>query len=183
MQEGSLPDPSGGPGVEIASFYIGKSLVTNAQYEAFDPVHERCEISSSDDDPVVNVGCRDAEAYCAWYAALSKKAFRLPTDDEWTFACRAGRDAPPWGEDAAKAGEFAWLAENSGGRTHAVETLKANAFGLHDLIGLAWEWTAPGILRGGSFRTSACDASCALRRVERDDARFDDAGFRIVRGL
>jgi formylglycine-generating enzyme required for sulfatase activity len=158
-------------------------MVTNAHYEAFDAQHARCETSSGDDDPVVNVSFREAEAYCAWYAALSNKAFRLPTDAEWTFACRAGRDAPPWGDDAARAGEFAWLAESSGGRTHEVETLKANAFGLHDLLGLAWEWTAPGILRGGSFRTSAREVGCALRRVEDEDARFDDAGFRIVRAL
>ena len=131
----------------------------------------------------MNVAHAEAAAYCDWYAELSKKAFRLPTEIEWTFACRAGRDLPPWSDEEARAPEFAWLAENSGGRTHEVETLKANTYGLHDMIGLAWEWTAPGILRGGSFRTSVRDVARGMLRQQPEDARLDDAGFRIVRSL
>jgi len=174
--------------VEMPSLYIGKSVITNAQYEAFDPGRARTEASAGDDEPALGVSLPQAQAYCAWYAALSGKPFRLPSDDEWEWACRGGSSARwPWGDDAARAAEFAWTAENSEGRAHPVESLRANALGLHDMMGLAWEWTAsathPPFLRGGSFRTSIREVDCATRLEPSGGAPPDAAGFRIVRDL
>src|SRR5687768_8053217 len=59
--------------VSLRAIYIGKSVITNAQYEAFDSAHERSPLSDGDDQPVTRVSFREAVAYCHWYAALSKK--------------------------------------------------------------------------------------------------------------
>jgi formylglycine-generating enzyme required for sulfatase activity len=190
---------------DVASFYLGKSLTTNDQYEAFDPSHARCEASSGDDEPAVNVSFREAVAYCEWYSRLSGKRFRLPSELEWELACRGpSGGGAPWGEDLERAGDFAWHAGNSGGRCHAVETLRGNAVGVHDTLGLAWEWTSspyvlheaashddrddlgvtgPRVLRGGSFRTPARELSPTVRRPGPEDLRADDLGFRIARSL
>ena len=178
-----------GPGV--AALYVGKSVITNAQYEAFDPAHARAAVASGDDEPVVGVSFDEAAGYCEWYARISQKAFRLPTDAEWDHACRSGREGRwPWGDDASLGAARAWTLENSAARTHDVESLRANPFGLHDTIGLAWEWTSsPGVpaatrlVRGGSFRTPLAEATCDVRRVRGDAERRDDVGFRIVRPL
>jgi formylglycine-generating enzyme required for sulfatase activity len=172
--------------VELPSLYVGKSVITNAQYEAFDPGHGRPATSPGDDHPVIGVSLPQAQAYAAWYAALSGKAFRLPTDDEWEWACRGGTTGRwPWGDDPGRAAELAWTAESSDGRTHEIGTRRANPVGLHDTIGLAWEWTAspgePPCLRGGSFRTPIAEIACFTRREMRSDDVADDAGLRIVR--
>jgi hypothetical protein len=61
--------------------------VTNRQFEAYEPEHRRSESSSGDDDPVTQVTLEQARAYCAWYAGVSRKPMRLPTEPEWEYAC------------------------------------------------------------------------------------------------
>ena len=132
-----------------------------------------------------------AVAYCAWYAALSKKPFRLPTEWEWEFACRgATRSRWFFGEDPAEGDRFVWHLGNSGDEAHPIEMLRANPAGLHDLLGNVWEWTTPevgvattGVLRGGSFRTAMEEMGGSVRFVPEAGATPDDVGFRIVRAL
>jgi formylglycine-generating enzyme required for sulfatase activity len=191
--------------VEVNPFYIGRSVITNAQYEAFDVSHERAPSSSGDDDPVTNVSFHDARGYCAWYSRVSGKRLRLPTEVEWEYACRGGtRTRTFFGDGLADADAYLWDRENSGGAAHPVESLKANPFGLYDMLGLVWEWTvsayradsiapgdggddadAPGprVARGGSFRSSRAELHCGVRRAFDPDTRLDDVGFRIVRSL
>ncbi len=90
----------------------------------------------SDDDPVVCISQDDATAFCQWTAKETGKPFRLPTEAEWEYACRAGST----GDYAGDLEEIAWYRANSGGKTHPVCQKKPNAFGLFDIHGNAWEW-------------------------------------------
>jgi formylglycine-generating enzyme required for sulfatase activity len=180
-------------GDDVRPFYIGKAPITNEEYEAYDPSHRRAPTSPNDRDPVVLVSIHDALGYCHWYAEASGKPFRLASGAEWEFACRAGSQTRYfWGDDPVAGDPYLWDAETSGARCHEVETSKANAFGLHDLLGNVWEWTGslhvpdpggPAIARGGSFRTPRSEIDCALcLRLDPSDRR-DDLGFRIARYL
>ena len=71
-------------------FAMSTSEVTNAQYEQFDPKHRRARKDSADDDAVVTVSWDDANAFCQWLSQKDGKTYRLPTEAEWEYACRAG---------------------------------------------------------------------------------------------
>jgi len=69
---------------------MGVTEVDNAHYEQFDPKHRRARKDSADDDAVVNVSWDDANAFCQWLTAKEGRTYRLPTEAEWEYACRAG---------------------------------------------------------------------------------------------
>jgi formylglycine-generating enzyme required for sulfatase activity len=122
-------------------FFIANTEVTNAQYEAFVPDHERGEYSSGDSDPVVDVSWEDAKEYCAWLGQQSGRTVRLPSESEWEGACRAGsRVEFCFGGDEKRLGEYAWYDANSDGKAYEVGTRLANAWGLHDFHGNVSEW-------------------------------------------
>lgn len=119
---------------------------------------------------VICVSHHNATEYCKWLSAKTGKKFRLPTEQEWEHACRAGAaGAYCFGDDPAKLADHAWYAANSGDKTHPVGSKKPNAWGLHDMHGNVAEWCASpvegqrGATRGGSYRDEPNALGCAAR--------------------
>jgi formylglycine-generating enzyme required for sulfatase activity len=91
--------------------------------------------------PVVGVSHHGALVYCRWLSLMAGKVYRLPTEAEWEFACRAGTEtAYPFGNSAADLDEHAWYEKTSEDRTHPVGRKKPNAWGLYDMHGNVAEW-------------------------------------------
>jgi formylglycine-generating enzyme required for sulfatase activity len=201
------PDPDSQPAFEarLGSFYMSKAPITNRQFEAFDANFDRSRICSGDDDSATGISFRQARAYCDWYAGVSRKPIRLPTEVEWEYACRAGATGQWFFGERAEEGEaHVWDAGNCAETLPHVARLKPNGFGLLGMLGSVWEWTASRhlsypldtseadedrstdskrVLRGGSFRLPRHELHCGRRRAELPDFADEDVGFRIVRSF
>ena len=91
--------------------------------------------------PVLCITHHAAMEYCRWLSAKTGKLYRLPTEAEWEYACRAGtKTAYFFGNDPKKLGEYAWFAGNSEDLTHKVAEKKPNPWGLYDMYGNVAEW-------------------------------------------
>ena len=144
----------------------------------------------------------DAVAFCDWLSSVEHRPFRLPTEAEWEYACRAGTETR-WssGDDPTSLDPFAWSPRIANGRFHPVGTKKPNPFGLFDMHGNVWEWCADGfgdypatlvvdpegppsmetrVTRGGSFeRGYVRRTRSAFRRGLRADLSYPRYGFRV----
>ncbi|QDU52936.1 protein kinase domain-containing protein [Gimesia panareensis] len=117
--------------------------------------------------------------------------FRLPTEAEWEYACRAGSSALwSFGDNEAELGKYAWYADNSEENIHPVATREKNEWGLYDMHGnaLEWVWDSTEIQgrqlrgsRGGNCSTSAFKMRCAFRNAHLPNSFNSDLGFRVVR--
>ena len=150
-------------------YRIGKTEVTQAQWEAV--MGENPSEFKGTDNPVEKVSWNDCQEFLEKLNALpevmkSGLVFRLPTEKEWMYACRAGAtgdycklaDGTEISEDTL--GTVAWFDGNSDGKTHPVSQKEPNAFGLYDMHGNVWEWmqTPDGeylAFRGGGWGGSA----------------------------
>ena len=174
----------GGKQIPVEAFYLSKLPITNIQFEAFDPAFNRVGTSAADDDTVVGVNFEQARGYCEWYAGVSRKPMRLPSEIEWEYACRAETTSKYFfGDSTEGADRFIWHAGNSTDMIPPLHKVQPNPFGLHSMLGGVWEWTAPGVLRGGSYRTPIDDIDCGLRRSGKPGERDGDIGFRVARSL
>jgi formylglycine-generating enzyme required for sulfatase activity len=172
--------------------------------------------------PVVCVSWHDAQRYVEWLSRRSGKPYRLPRESEWEYAARGGHAASrPWGGGREAACEHANIldvagmrvlrrvvvsgaapCEDQSGYTAPVGRYRANAFGLHDMIGNAWEWVAEcwtaslsvrdvrsdlgcaeRSMRGGAWLTFPEDARPAFRASYPADKRAFHIGFRVVRDM
>lgn len=100
--------------------------------------------------PAVTMTQYAAKQYTKWLSKLTGQQYRLPTETEWEYACRAGAStAYCFGDDEASLAEYAWYAENSDEHPQHVGTKKPNAFGLHDMHGNVMEWTVSAYSEDG----------------------------------
>ena len=125
--------PDERPAHEVAitkGFWLGRTPVTQGAYQRV--TGSNPSNSKGDQRPVEQVTWDKARSYCQAIGG------RLPTEAEWEYAARADSTGTRYGSLA----EIAWYAKNSGGRTHQVGQKKPNAFGLYDMLGNVWQWTA-----------------------------------------
>ena len=162
-----------------------------------------------DDYPATQVSWHEAELFCKTLADLEREtgrlaatqAYRLPTEAEWEYACRAGTTtAYSFGSDPERMGDYGWSLKNSSGAPHPVAAKLANAWGLFDMHGNVFEWCAdwyatqlaggedpvgPGtgkskVRRGGRWDTELDKCRSAYRNCSSPHERFDGTGFRVV---
>jgi formylglycine-generating enzyme required for sulfatase activity len=193
-------------------YYLGVYEVTQAQYEKVmgkNPSYfQGAKVGNENADlPVENVSWDDTVEFCKKLSDLpeEKKAgrvYRLPTEAEWEYACRAGGvTAFSFGESSESLGDYAWFDENSRRQTHPVGQKKPNAWGLYDLHGNVWEWcsdrygeypqgavsdpTGPKggsgrVYRGGSWHYVAAFCRSAIRGRLAPSYRDYNFGFRVA---
>jgi formylglycine-generating enzyme required for sulfatase activity len=154
---------------------------------------------------VVGVSWDDAKAYVEWLGKETGQPYRLLSEAEWEYACRAGKTTRYWWGDALPTPEQANFGRKKGGTT-AVDTYPANPWGLRDMHGNVWEWVedcwnesyagAPKdgvawttgdcgrrVLRGGSWRNLPQHLRSANRDRYRAGIRSSNTGFRVFRTL
>ncbi len=119
----------------------------------------------------------------------SADGYRLPSEAEWEYACRAGTTGPRHGP----LDEIAWYRENSAESRHDVGGKAPNAWGLYDMLGNVWEWCWDvydaevygeyRVLRGGGWFDEQWSCRASVRRRSHPTFRVDDVGFRLARAL
>lgn len=162
-ETGRLADESQHRVTLTEGFWMGKYEVTNGQYRLYREGHSSGGFQGhsldSDSQPVTNVSWSNAKGFCDWLSRRAGVTFRLPTEAEWEYACRAGATTSRyWGDREATMGRYANTYDQTGsqvfkslgwgaadtvdgyGVSSPVGRFGANAWGLHDMIGNAWEW-------------------------------------------
>ena len=196
--------------VEITQpFYMGKYVVTQGQYEKVMGLNPSAD-KANPQHPVKKVSWFDAVEFCQRLSqsqaeSRQGRVYRLPTEAEWEYCCRAGATtAYSFGDDPRELKDYAWYVGNSDKKTHPVGLLKPNAWGLYDMHGNVWEWCRdnyaadyykdspkqdpPGpsagrtrVIRGGAWDRDVgyCRAAFRVNSVE-PERRTDCIGFRVV---
>ncbi|MEO2033591.1 MAG: formylglycine-generating enzyme family protein, partial [Planctomycetaceae bacterium] len=158
-------------------------------------------------NPVEQVSWDDAVEFCRKLSSRAEEksagwVYRLPTEAEWEYACRAGTTtAYSFGDSEFELGEYAWFRENSNGTTHPVGEKRPNGWGLYDMHGNVWEWCqdwyadypsgalrhpmGPStgsyrVFRGGSWNFPARYCRSAFRFLHTPVNRYNFLGFRLV---
>ncbi|MBG8555039.1 formylglycine-generating enzyme family protein [Hymenobacter guriensis] len=194
--------------VELPPFQLARFPVTQTQYAAV--TWQQPSTFAGATHPVETVSWLDAVTFCNRLSSqaglppcytvgedgsethfdAAAAGFRLPTEAEWEYACKAGTPGARYGELEA----IAWYKANAGGSTQPVGLKAPNAWGLHDMLGNVWEWcsdiydaTVYGsyrLIRGGGWADEARGCLATNRRRSHPTAfKIDDLGFRVARNL
>ncbi|WP_058300929.1 formylglycine-generating enzyme family protein [Gorillibacterium timonense] len=191
---------------QVHAFRLGPVPVTKALYSS---IINKADCHPDDTRvPITEVSWLDAIAFCNLFSRHSglqvcyeitrdgeviwnrdATGYRLPTEVEWQYACKAGTTGYRYGELDA----IAWYNENSEGGVREAGLKEPNAWGLYDMLGNVWEWCRDiydaevygsyRVFRGGSWAEEArgCGATC--RRRSHPTFRIDDLGFRLTRSV
>jgi formylglycine-generating enzyme required for sulfatase activity len=192
-------------------FWIGKYEVTQGEFMAVlgqNPSH----FTGDSNRPVEKVTFLGAGAYCSALTQRERESgrlpagyeYRLPTEAEWEYACRAGStNLFSFGDDNSMADQFAWTAENSEATTHPVGLKRPNAWGLYDMHGNVWEWCADWfepfpaapltdpvgpatskykVFKGGGWNQDAQYGRASSRFMMAPSIGIHFVGFRVVLG-
>ena len=194
--------------VNVPSFLIGKTEVTQGQWKAVMGSNQSRFSQCGDDCPVEQASWSDAQEFAQRLSQKTGKQYRLPSEAEWEYSARAGSNAKwSFGDAEYQLGDHAWYAANSQNKSQRVAQKKPNAFGLFDMHGNVWEWVqdcwhenyagAPTddrawttgcsgssqVLRGGSWFDFPAYLRSAIRLRGTPVNRFISYGFRLARTL
>ena len=215
---GSEPDES--PQHEVAiskGFYIGKYPVTKGQWRSVMGVRGGKDLSKrllSDTSPAVFISWNDVQEFLSRINQIDERInYRLPSEAEWEYACRAGTDTMwSFGEDRHELGDYAWYIDSESDvenqNAGVVGVKKPNPWGLHDMHGNVWEWcndvydydyysispskdpagpksdpSSPRVARGGYFRYFTRHSRSASRNARNPDERHRVVGARLIKEL
>lgn len=187
--------------VTVDGFWMGKYEVTQKQYH--EVLGAKPSLFKGDSNPVETVSWGDAVNFCKRFGTKNKVTARLPTEAEWEYACRAGTTTGfYWGNDYNDAKDYAWYGNHfSERKTYPVGQKKANAYGLHDIIGNVMEWCldwyavdyyknspkqnpqgpfvgTQRVIRGSSWKGGGGSSYWRYKIVP--TFRTEDIGFRVV---
>lgn len=210
--------------VHVSAFYMDTHEVTQSSYEEL--MGMNISKFEGDDNPVEQVRWKQGARYCnarsrgeklkpcydekTWACDFSADGYRLPTEAEWEYACRAGTQTAYWfGDDPQKLASFGWFRGNASNTTHAVAAKPANPWGLRDMHGNVAEWCndyyaadyyqgspekdphgpetgVKRVIRGGSWNSSPEKCTSAARSAETPNLPdvclgYDIYGLRCVR--
>ena len=209
-EQGRFGDEGPQHRVEISRpLYMGRNEVTQGQWKAVmgtEPWKGQSYVQAGDQNAASYISWDDATEFCRRLSQKEGKTYRLPTEAEWEYACRAGTTTRfHFGDDESLLGEYAWFGGNADSigedYAHRVGQKKPNPFGLYDMHGNVWEWCGdwfgeypstplrdprgPGsgssrVLRGGSWGFGPLHVRCAFRINGTPDYRYGSNGFRVV---
>lgn len=188
--------------VEVKPFYMGRTPVTQAQWERVMGLNKASN-KGGHGFPMETINWYEANEFCARLnEMMDTDAHRLPTEAEWEYCCRAGSEGDYcFPGKILRLEHYAWYGANAGFRSKPVGQKRPNNFKLQDMHGLVWEWTSsleksypydpadgrenpgePGarVVRGGSWNSDAYFLRCAFRDFHLPSHRDHDVGFRVA---
>ncbi|MBD2176777.1 formylglycine-generating enzyme family protein [Pseudanabaena sp. FACHB-1998] len=191
--------------VQVRAFYMAKFAVTQEQWFAIMGSNS-ANFRESLQAPMENISWLEAQDFCQKLAARSPHAhaYRLPSEAEWEYACRAGTNTTyHFGDSPAQLSDYAWFVDNANKRSQPVGQKVPNPWGLYEMHGGVWEWcedvwhdnfnSAPAdgtpwlegnsgrrVRKGGSWSNEARLCRSASREWHWQSDRYKDIGFRVV---
>ncbi|MCB2107273.1 MAG: SUMF1/EgtB/PvdO family nonheme iron enzyme [Rhodobacteraceae bacterium] len=198
--------------VSVQAFKLGRYEVTRGEYDRCAAAKACAPLPRQDNEnpamPAINVSWLDANAYVDWLSQATGERYRLPSEAEWEYAARAGTATPyPWGETMVSQLANCRGCGSAWEGPAPVGSFAANGYGLYDMVGNAWEWTADCwyrdytsagpdasaregsvgcdqyTVRGGSWDNEAWLARVSYRAFGAASARQDLYGFRIAKSV